>query len=60
MKRMLQSYKEKGYLKDGAYLKSSFAPDSYSQVHRNAMRRLQSAEMLKGEGIIQNRKLQKK
>jgi hypothetical protein len=46
---MIQSYKEKGYLKDDKFLDTKFEPASYGGVYKNVQARLQSAQQLKDE-----------
>jgi hypothetical protein len=49
MQSMIQSYKEKGYLKDDSFLDTKFKPASYAGVYHNVQARLQSAQQLKKE-----------
>jgi hypothetical protein len=50
MKKMIQSYKDSGYLDNDRFLREP--PPSYQQPYKHAMRRVQSARMLEGEQII--------
>lgn len=50
VKKMIKSYRDKGYLEDDKILSMS-KPDSYSSVHNNVMRRIQTSNMLDGEGV---------
>lgn len=52
MQKMLESYKQKGYLKDDKFLESTFKPESYGSIYNNVMARIQSANMLRSEGIF--------
>lgn len=52
MKKMIQSYKDKGYLKDEKFLDVKFVPESYRGVYRNVMARLQSAHQLRDEKML--------
>lgn len=49
MKKMIQSYKDKGYLKNDKFLDVHFKPESYGGVYKNVQARLQSAHQLKNE-----------
>jgi len=49
VKKMIQSYKEKGYLNDDKFLDTKFKPASYEGVYKNVQARLQSAQQLKDE-----------
>jgi len=49
MRKMIQSYKEKGYLKDEKFLETTFKPASYGGVYRNVQARLQAAKLLRDE-----------
>jgi len=55
-RKMFKSYQDKGYFDDEQYLGEDFIPGSYKQIHTNATRRIQSARMLEGEGILPGRK----
>jgi hypothetical protein len=48
--KMLDKFNKDGLLENDKFLEIS--PDSYQQIHRNVIRRIKAAEMLKGEGII--------
>lgn len=52
MQKMIQSYKDKGYLKDDAFLDPKFKPASYGSIYKNVQARLQSAQQLKAEGYF--------
>jgi len=52
MRKMMQSYKDKGYLKDDKFLDSKFKPASYGGIYKNVQARLQSAAQLKSEGFL--------
>lgn len=54
MKKMLQSYKEKGYLKDDKFLDPKFKPASYGEVYKHVMARLESAKQLKADRFLGN------
>lgn len=49
MQKMINSYKEKGYLKDDNFLNTNFKPASYEGVYKNVQARMQSAKQLKDE-----------
>lgn len=53
VKKMLDSYSQKGYLKDDKFLEADFKPASYSGVYTNVQRRLQNKEVLKNEGFFE-------
>jgi hypothetical protein len=50
MQKMIQSYKDKGYLKDDKFLDPKFKPASYAGIYKNVQARLQSMLQLKAEG----------
>lgn len=52
MQKMIQSYKEKGYLKDDKFLDTKFKPSSYAGIYKNVQARLQAAAMLKDEKYL--------
>lgn len=52
MKKMLQSYKDKGYLKNDDFLSTKFKPASYGGVYKNVQARLQSAQQLRDEKML--------
>src|SRR6185369_681495 len=58
MKKMLQSYKEKGYLKDDKFLDPKFKPASYGEVYKHVLARLESAKQLKEEKYFEDDKKQ--
>lgn len=49
--KMLEKFRKENLLENNAFLNTEL--DSYKDIHRNVIRRMRSAEMLKGEGIIQ-------
>lgn len=53
MKKMIQSYKEKGYLKDDKFLDVNFHPASYASIYKNVQARLQSANQLREEKMLE-------
>lgn len=53
MKKMIQSYKEKGYLKDDKFLEVNFHPASYASIYKNVQARLQSANQLREEKMLE-------
>lgn len=54
MQKMIQSYKDKGYLKDDKFLDPSFKPASYSGIYNNVQARLQSANQMNQEGFFKD------
>lgn len=55
MQKMIQSYKQKGYLKDDNFLTdTNFKPASYGQPYTYAQRRLVNDDILKKEGYFQD------
>jgi len=52
MRKMIQSYKEKGYLKDDKFLDTKFKPAAYGSIYKNVMARLESANQLRNEGFF--------
>src|SRR5690606_31030023 len=52
MKKMLQSYKKRGYLKDDKFLEKDFTPESWQKPHEYTMRKIKTSEMLKDEGFF--------
>lgn len=58
VQRMIEDFNSKGYLDGDKFLQMETL-DIYPQVHRNALRRLQTAKMLEGEGIITTNKTPK-
>jgi hypothetical protein len=52
MQKMLNSYKQKGYLKDDKFLDPTFKPDAYGGIYKNVMARMQAAKMLRDEGVM--------
>lgn len=52
MQKMLDSYKQKGYLKDDKFLDPTFKPASFAGVYSNVQARVQAANLLRGEKIF--------
>lgn len=53
MEKMIQSYNQKGYLKDDKFLDdTSFKPASYAQVYIQNQRRLQNQNVMQDEGFF--------
>lgn len=52
MQKALNSYNQKGYLKDNKFLDINFKPASYNDVYTYAQRRLQNRKVLKDEGYF--------
>ncbi len=52
MQKMIDSYKQKGYLKDDKFLDASFQPESFGSIYSNVMARIQSADMLRSEKVF--------
>ena len=52
MDKMIQSYKDKGYLKDDKFLDPNFKPASYAGVWNNVQRRLTNMDILQNEGFL--------
>lgn len=55
MRKMIQSYKEKGYLKDDKFIDDpSFKPASYPDPYTYAQRRIQNMRIMNEEGYFQD------
>lgn len=52
MQKMIDSYNQKGYLKDNKFLDPSFKPASYGDIYTNVQRRLQNRQILESEGFF--------
>jgi len=52
MQKMIDSYSEKGYLKDEKFLDPAFKPASYGDIYTNVQRRLQNRTILENEGFF--------
>ena len=54
MQKMIESYNQKGYLKDNKFLEADFKPASYAPIYTNVQRRLQNRNILKTEGYLED------
>lgn len=54
MQKMIDSYNQKGYLKDNKFLDPNFKPASYMPIYTNVQRRLQNRNILKTEGYLED------
>lgn len=54
MQKMIDSYNQKGYLKDNKFLEATFTPASYRDIYTNVQRRLQNRNILKTEGYFED------
>lgn len=54
MQKMIDSYNQKGYLKDNKFLEADFKPASYAPIYTNVQRRLQNRNILKTEGYLED------
>jgi hypothetical protein len=52
MQKMLDSYNQKGYLKNNDFLNTNFTPESYGGIYKNVQARIQAAKMLRGENAF--------
>jgi len=52
MQKMIQSYKDKGYLKDDKFLDVNFKPAAYGGIYKNVQARLQVANQLRNEKLL--------
>jgi hypothetical protein len=50
--KMLDSWNQKGYLKDDKYLDTTFKPASYAGVYENVQKRVQNKNVLETEGFF--------
>ena len=54
MQKMIDSYNQKGYLKDNKFLEATFTPASYRDIYTNVQRRVQNRNILKTEGYFED------
>jgi len=54
MQKMIESYNQKGYLKDNKFLEATFTPASYRDIYTNVQRRVQNRNILKTEGYFED------
>lgn len=54
MQKMIESYNQKGYLKDNKFLDPTFRPASYNDIYTNVQRRIQNRNVLKAEGYLED------
>lgn len=52
MPKMVESYRQKGYLKDDKFMEPGFKPASWGSVYTNVQRRLQNKYVLQEEGYF--------